>query len=77
MVDPASLPFEQRLGALLIYLATSDRDKAAVQLALELETDPSETIGRILHHGRKYLGPAMMPGYRRQGSIKNRLGSGR
>lgn len=77
MVDPASLPFAQRLGALLIYLATSDRDKAAVQLALEVQTDPSETIGRILHEGRKHLGPPMMPGYRRQGSIKSRLGGGR
>ena len=77
MVDPATLPLEQRLGALLIYLATSARDKAAVQLALETDTDPSEPIARILHEGRKYLGPPMMPGYRRQGPIKNRLGGGR
>lgn len=75
-MNPADMTLDQRLGALLIYLATSQRDKAAIQLALEVSSDPSETIARVLHEGRKHLTPAMMPGYRRQGSIKSRLRGG-
>jgi hypothetical protein len=55
------LDLDQRLAAILVYLATSQGDKNAIRLALEIETDPSETIARILHEGRKYLSPAIMP----------------
>lgn len=55
------LELDHRLGAVLVYLATSQRDANAIRLALEIETDPSETIANILYEGRKYLAPAMMP----------------
>jgi len=58
---------------MLVYLATSQRDVDRIRRALELETDPSETIARILYEGRKHLGPAMMPGYRRAGKNPLRL----
>jgi hypothetical protein len=69
------LDLDQRLSALLVYLATSGHDAHAIRTALETETDPSETIARILHEGRKNLAPAMMPGYRRAGrsDVKRRL----
>lgn len=75
MVTEPELDLDQRLYALLVYLAVSRRDADAIRTALETQTDPSEDIARILHEGRKNLAPAMMPGYRRQGKNPLRLRS--
>lgn len=55
------LTLDQRLTAILVYLATSQRDADAIRHVLETQTDPSEDVSRILHEGRKRLAPAMMP----------------
>lgn len=55
------LTLDQRLTAILVYLATSQRDADAIRLVLETQTDPSESVSRILYEGRKHLAPAMMP----------------
>ena len=64
---------DQKIGMLLLRLATTQRDAERIALALETESDPSETIGKVLYKCRRHLGPAMMPGYRRSGTIKKRL----
>ena len=64
---------DQKIAMLLLRLATTSRGAARIALALEIERDPSETIGKVLYECRRYLGPAMMPGYRRGGTVKKRL----
>ena len=64
------IDLDDRIAALLTRLATSQRDAESVAFVMEFHHDPFDAVAATLRRGRQYMGPAMMPGYRRAGNTK-------